>query len=719
MDLPQGIFEQVFSQSPVGMQMVDASGLTTRVNDAFLRLLGVESRRAVEGMLNMLSDPVYTGNAVAECLSRALTEHGDGGSPFLISTARPAPRRLRVMILPVTDGDDRPIGALLMYDDATEALSANLVLERRYEQIAILQRTFRNIGDAPERSEVISAVMEAMRRLVDADDCAIWLMEVNGHWRCLASHGLSEDYTRGVESLESDGRIVYRDPLRPIAGHRASVNEDILAQPMDDARQSLIVSEGIRAILTVPMVREGHVDGTISFYRRQPGPFDPVDVDVAILLSDQLAVTLHNVSLLQTAREAADEARVLYDISRGLARAVSLPELTRLLNEVVTPRLGIGPVTIGARDVETGRLALLISTSFEAKRADAEAMGRIGDIPAVTGACRRGETIVMREALLDAAVSDEDRAAARALGLDGALLAPLPEHGSFTGLVAFHPRGAARRWTERDRRIAQGVAQQISSALRTADLFEEVQLSRDDLEERVRLRTAALHAAHDEIIASERLAALGIMAREVAHGLRNPLNAISTSQYYLETRLLDCDEKVKRHLNTIMRSVHQAATMINNLSTLAGPRRTELAPLDLNHLVQRIVHDRFTSEEAEWECSWDTVLPYIHGDWFQLNHAVKALMVSVMGLIEGAVHVRTGRAGEMAWLMVGGVCRPLGDEERAGLMEPLSVSSTQWTGLGLNVARQIAVRHGGDLTMEEEDGLTFFRMALRFAPQSA
>lgn len=717
--IPSPFEEQLIEHSPVAVLVLDRSGLVVCVNDAFLKLFGIRERAEAEGVLNLFTHPLVREHGFTGLVERAYrgeVVHAPA-APFRIPS-RP-PRIIRPVLFPVSADGGEVVNVVVMIEDVTDLHTSETALARRYMQIVALQEAFRTIGDAMTTDSALRSVLDAMRQLCNPDACGIWRKSPDGHWRCEAADGLSQSYRDAIMEAYDRAPPYWRAPLRVVQEDSAVIIEDTRTDPLLESIRHHVLDEGIGRILAAPMHSGAGVDGAILFYGREPGPFDPGDVDVALLLADQAAIALHNADLIEQANSAAAEARILYQTSAILTQSLSLTNVLRAITESVAPLMGFQRITVSIVDEERDEIRPIANTGVDPEaqsRWRADQPRRLSEEHETTRhLVATGEPVVV-DAIgpeLLATLTDEQRAAVQDFDIRSILIVALKEAGRVIGTMSFDTPGQARHWTERDVRLAEGVASQAAVALRNARLFDEARETRETLEERVRERTEKLRAAHSEVIASERLAAIGIMAREVAHGLRNPLNVISTSLYYLKSRFAEPDEKVTRHFETIARSVEQSANMINHLMNLAGPRQLETQPVDLNLLVQRALQDRFTAEEVRWDAEWDADLPYVQGDWTQISHAVKALIGNAASLDKNApILIRTSRDGGMAILGVGDRRPHLTEERHRALFEPFFVSATEWTGLGLSVARQIATRHGGDVTVHEEDGVTWFCLTL-------
>lgn len=605
-------------------------------------------------------------------------------------------------------------------DDITSQDDDN-ALSRRYRQIEALSDSFQRIAANLSTDAVLESTMEAMRRLEQTECGAVWDTDPEtGRWTCASAFGVSRDYQRAVEALYEDEETRAR-MLGPILrGNQAVVMEDVRKTPMDEGLRRALIQEGVHRLLAVPMRTGDDIVGSLAFYGRAAGPFHEMDVRTARLLADQSAVALQNARNYERARDAAAETETLNRISGILTQTSSREEVLHAITHAIAPLMGVSRVAVHVVDEASFTSTLVAYTGL-----DPEKIGRWGqdqplqhssDHPILGELLRTGEplTVDMGDERVLASLDAERREVAAAFHLRSLLVAPMFDAGRLIGTITFDEPGEDRHWRPRDLRVAQGLAAQAAVAMRNARLADEARAVREWLEDKVQERTEELRAAHAEVMAAEKLAAVGFMAREVAHGLRNPLNVISTSLYYLKTRFPEPDEKVTRHFDAIARSVEQAANTITQMMNLAGSRTPEMAPVDLNHLTQRAIEERHAAGSFRWMAEWDTSLPLVRGDWTQLSHAVKALVGYVAGG-GGIIHVRTSRAGNKVILAVGDDRPPLSEEEKGDLFQPFSTSATEWTGLSLTVARQIALKHHGDLCIAESDGLTWVCLELPVA----
>jgi GAF domain-containing protein len=127
---------------------------------------------------------------------------------------------------------------------------------------------------------------------------------------------------RATEHLEAEiVETMLATPVRRgegATGRLAEIQEpiqvpDILAAPAESRVRGALVRAGYRALLAVPLVREGHLLGGLTVIRKATGAFPPEVVDVLKTFATQSALAIQNARLFH---EIADKSQQLEAASR-------------------------------------------------------------------------------------------------------------------------------------------------------------------------------------------------------------------------------------------------------------------------------------------------------------------------------------------------------------------------------------------------------------------
>jgi two-component system, NtrC family, sensor kinase len=205
---------------------------------------------------------------------------------------------------------------------------------------------------------------------------------------------------------------------------------------------------------------------------------------------------------------------------------------------------------------------------------------------------------------------------------------------------------------------------------------------------------------------SERMAAIGQVAGGVAHELRNPLNVVKTSVYFLLNARNPSPEKKTEHLHRIEKHVMVADSTITALSNFAKLPVPNRVPFAVEQCVRDAVDITPLPDIIHVAIDCPSSLPPALADSDQVRIVFANLIRNAReAMPEGGRLTVTARAvdGGIETLVADtGVGIPADLLSR--VMEPLYSTKARGLGLGLSIARAILEKNGGSLRVASEPG---------------
>ncbi len=213
---------------------------------------------------------------------------------------------------------------------------------------------------------------------------------------------------------------------------------------------------------------------------------------------------------------------------------------------------------------------------------------------------------------------------------------------------------------------------------------------------------------------AEELAALGELAANLAHEIRNPLNSINLNLELLEEDLASGAAATGDSLASTRKEVGRLARLVTDFLTYARPTRTRREPIDLGRMVRDVVG--FLKPEAReslvhLRAGADLPRVTVLGDEGQLRQVIINLVLNAVQALEGLepdrrvveVDLEIPAADEVVI-----VVRDRGDgipeQDLAKVREAFYTSRPGGTGLGLAVAERVARTHGGRIELQNVEG---------------
>lgn len=234
-----------------------------------------------------------------------------------------------------------------------------------------------------------------------------------------------------------------------------------------------------------------------------------------------------------------------------------------------------------------------------------------------------------------------------------------------------------------------------------------------------------------DLIAAQRKAAWGDVARRIAHEIKNPLTPIQLSAERLRRRYLKeitgDPEVFVQCIDTIIRQVEDIGRMVDEFSGFARMPTAVMQPTNLNDVCRQAVLLRSAGRsdiDVKTDLPQEVLMATCDGRLLSqsISNLIKNAMESIEGraapedsanLPRGLVVVSLNHIGDEAVITIEDNGKGLPKEQRHRLTEPYVTTRAKGTGLGLAIVKKIMEDHHGSLTLEDriEGGA---RVTLRF-----
>jgi signal transduction histidine kinase len=202
----------------------------------------------------------------------------------------------------------------------------------------------------------------------------------------------------------------------------------------------------------------------------------------------------------------------------------------------------------------------------------------------------------------------------------------------------------------------------------------------------------------------ERLATIGQVAGGIAHELRNPLNVIKTSVYYLRNSTNLSQEKLTSHLERIDRQASVADNVIGALNSFARLPLPEMQPTRLDECLREVLELIGLPEGIQLTLDLPPTLPPALADRQQLSIVFGNLIRNARDAMPdgGALSIRGRHKAGFIEIDVEDSGMGIHPDNLAKIMEPLFSTKARGIGLGLPIARAIVEKHRGRLTVASQ-----------------
>lgn len=226
----------------------------------------------------------------------------------------------------------------------------------------------------------------------------------------------------------------------------------------------------------------------------------------------------------------------------------------------------------------------------------------------------------------------------------------------------------------------------------------------EDIGERVQLE--------EQLVQSEKLAGMGLLATSVAHELGNPLSIMSSTLQYMRDALMNTESRqLIEAIDTIMDSIGQMHELLRSLSEFTGTQYPHFELTDLRHLISQMlsfIHKEAETHKIKIYHQFDDNLLYCQIDPREIKQLFLNLFKNAIEAMPngGELHVKAHLlpSKDTICIEISDRGHGISETELRSIFRPFYSTKPKGTGLGLSFCRRVVEEHGGEITVKSKVG---------------
>src|SRR5207248_2957122 len=206
--------------------------------------------------------------------------------------------------------------------------------------------------------DLLSALLDRTRQILEVDTCAILLLDENtNELVARAALGIEKELEQGVRVPVGGG----------FAGRIAAEKQPVILDDVDHAHvlNPLLREKGIKSMLGVPLVVEGEVTGVLHVGSLQSRAFHDEEVELLQLVADRAALAIEHARLFEAERAARERIEHVQAVTDAALAHLEVNELLRVLLPRIREILSTDTCAVLLLDEQTNELVVRAALGIE------------------------------------------------------------------------------------------------------------------------------------------------------------------------------------------------------------------------------------------------------------------------------------------------------------------------------------------------------------------
>jgi signal transduction histidine kinase len=540
-------------------------------------------------------------------------------------------------------------------------------LKERLERLQLLYQVSNVIHSTLEAQEALQLIVTEGVRLVGASSGSVVLLNPTSEF--LEIHA--------AQNLPSAARKLQLRVGEGITGWVARHGKPARVGDVTQDPRYVAARRGVKSELAVPLEVNGETRGVLNMDSDREDAFSADDQELLQELAVQAAKVIQNTWLYEQLRLKVHLFESLASVSRTINSTLNLDEALRA-------------ITREACDLMRARMCSLMMLDESREWLDLRASHGAGP------AYLKKPRLTVEESLLGVVVRRkkplqvsnvqvsthyQNVEVARKEGLVSLLSVPLLFAGQAIGAMNVYT-GRPYNFSNEEIQILSALAELSAIAIEKARLYERIV----DVEEQLRQ--------------NEKLSALGLLAAEVAHEIRNPLTVMKLLYHSLNLKFPEQDPRAK-DTKIIESKIEHLNKIVEQILDFARTTEPKFAPVNLNELVDELgllVRHKLANQDIRMVRQLQPDLPSVMGDAPQLEQAFLNLILNAAEAMPdgGTLTVKSRVSKSRVTIEFKDTGDGMSEElQKQAFTAVLSTTKAKGTGLGLAIVGRIVETHHG------------------------
>ncbi|MFM2081891.1 MAG: hypothetical protein RL380_582 [Verrucomicrobiota bacterium] len=554
-------------------------------------------------------------------------------------------------------------------------------LQAQLERLQLLQQVGEVLHSTLEPQSALQLIVREAVRVMRASSGSVVLLNPNtGFLEIQASINLPDNASE-LKLRVGEG----------LTGWVAKTGQPALVTDVTADARYVMVQKNVRSELAVPLRVNDEVRGVLNVDSERKDAFTAADLELLAALAAQASRVIQNTWLYEQSRLKARLLEALVRVGQSINSTLSLDDALQVVTREACQLMRAKMCSLMMLDESRAWLELRASHGAGAAYVKKPRLSVEESLLGIVA--RRKKPIQL--ANVQTSARYQNVVIARMEGLVSLLSVPLLFGGTSIGTLSIYT-SEPYQFSNEEVKILSALAELSAVAIEKARLYERIVNVEEELRQ------------------NEKLSAIGLLAAEVAHEIRNPLTVMKMLYHSLDLKFAPGDPRSQDHA-MMGRKMDHLNKIVEQILDFARTSEPQLAEVNLNQVIDDLgllTRHKLRQQNVQLIRELADDLPLVTADATQLEQAFLNLTLNaVEAMPDGGaltISTKTERAGALSKRVVitfADTGTGMTEAQRKNAFgSVLHSSKKKGTGLGLAIVRRVVETHRGKLEIKSRRG---------------